>query len=191
MYSLFLRVDGIKRLCEEFKSKVNNFVTKIVHDQEREEEMVERLLDLKGFIDEALPEAFVNVSISDSSANVDVKPTKTVNLDFVHAASDAFQAGFRGRKLKPAEMIAKYLDRAMRKGQQNATTDDFNKIMQRVLGLYRYTQGGKFDALLIVNRTDDLIVSQTRMCLGLFIIKLWRDVSLHSAVHRTRPKNKY
>ncbi len=139
MYNLFSRVDGLKHLCEEFKLKVNLFVAKIVHDQERDEEMVDRLLDFKGFIDEALPEAFVDVSIS--SSNVDVKPTRTVNRDFVHAASDAFQAGFRGRKLKPAEMIAKYLDRAMRKGQQEASTEEFNKIMQQVLGLYRYTQG--------------------------------------------------
>ncbi|KLO17574.1 Cullin-domain-containing protein [Schizopora paradoxa] len=141
MYSLFSRVDGLKRLCEEFKAKVTASVAKIVNDKEREEEMVDRLLELKGFIDEALPIAFVNVSISDSAAaNVDVKPTRTTNIDFVHAASDAFQAGFRGRKLKPAEMIAKYLDRAMRKGQQDATTEDFNKVMQRVLVLYRYTQ---------------------------------------------------
>ncbi|KZT58431.1 hypothetical protein CALCODRAFT_432704 [Calocera cornea HHB12733] len=53
---------------------------------------------------------------------------------------DAFEKGFAGRVKKPAEMIAKYIDQAMRKGQRSASDDEFNRLLNEALGLYRFTK---------------------------------------------------
>jgi len=47
--------------------------------------------------------------------------------------------GFKVRRAKPAEMIAKYLDKAMRKGQGKATDTEFLDMLNKVLALYRFT----------------------------------------------------
>lgn len=113
----------------------------IVKDTEKDDEMVQRLLDLKAFLDSALHKAFAN--------DVDVPPVgtskagitseKQPNKDFGYALQDAFQTGFQTRRNKPAEMIAKYLDKAMRKGQKGASDTAFEALLDSVLGLYRFT----------------------------------------------------
>ena len=127
MYSLFSRVDGLGVLCGAYKAHVHNVVSGVVNDKERDEEMVDRLLDFKGFIDAALVEAF------------------TGDKQFKNAATDAFATGFRLRKIVPAEKIAKYLDREMRRGQRDASDDEFQKKLEAVLGLYRFTRGKHAD----------------------------------------------
>lgn len=140
--------------------------------------MVSRLLDFREFIDKALPEAFSDPDpaaakihpIPESDASVipmdtDVPQSaeplvalppvvpKKINRTFVHAATDAFQAGFRVRPNKPAEMIAKYIDRAMRRGQQDASNEEFEHVLDSALGLYRFTQGAYCSCLLNVETT--------------------------------------
>jgi hypothetical protein len=83
---------------------------------------------------------------------------------WIDAINDAFAKGFLARKNKPAEMIgvspacfsaphrthgllAKSLDAAMRKGQKNATDEEFFVYLRRVLTLYRFSTG---EALLIL-----------------------------------------
>ncbi|KAL5534761.1 hypothetical protein ACEPAG_1225 [Sanghuangporus baumii] len=122
MYSLFSRVDGLGVLCGAFKDHVHKVVLTLVNDKERDEEMVDRLLDFKAFIDTALVEAFVG------------------DRQFKNAATDAFATGFRVRKIVPAEKIAKYLDRDMRRGQKGASDEEFQKKLEAVLGLYRFTR---------------------------------------------------
>ena len=79
---------------------------------------------------------------------------------WVDAINDAFAKGFSARKNKPAEMIgmspciamrhithriiAKSLDAAMRKGQKNATDEEFFIYLRRVLTLYRFSTGEAF-----------------------------------------------
>ena len=48
--------------------------------------------------------------------------------------------GFKARRSKPAEMIAKYLDKAMRKGQGESTDTDFDTTLTNVLELYRFSE---------------------------------------------------
>jgi cullin-4 len=57
----------------------------------------------------------------------------------VYALSDAFTTGFKGRRSTPAEMIAKYLDKAMRHGQAGAGDEEFEALLDSVLGLHRFT----------------------------------------------------
>ncbi|THG96189.1 hypothetical protein EW026_g5599 [Hermanssonia centrifuga] len=156
MYNKFSRVDGLKVLQVSFKKYVKEQVAIIVKDVAKEEKMVENLLQFKYFCDSLTADAFANVepvttvksiapSVASTSAlpmdvDVDTAPPKKIpNQEFVYALSDAFQQGFKARRNKPAEMIAKYLDKAMRKGQKGKEEVDFMSELDRVLTLYRYT----------------------------------------------------
>jgi cullin-4 len=106
--------------------------------------MVERLLNFKAFAEKAANAAFVDYTPlstdgASTSKNVPRKYEATPNVDYDYAIRDGFQAGFSKRRNKPAEMIAKYLDRAMRKGQKSATDTEFMTLLERVLQLYRFT----------------------------------------------------
>ena len=131
-------------------------VTSIVKDQEHDEEMVQRLLEFRAFCDKLCEEAFVDVikeglHESTKPAASPVKPgssslatakpaaTRVPNKDFKYATIDAFSMGFKARRNKPAEMIAKYLDRAMRKGQKGKRDEEFQAELDAALGLYRFT----------------------------------------------------
>ena len=125
-------------------------------DQEHDEEMVQRLLEFRAFCDKLCEEAFVDVikeglHESTKPAASPVKPgssslatakpaaTRVPNKDFKYATIDAFSMGFKARRNKPAEMIAKYLDRAMRKGQKGKRDEEFQAELDAALGLYRFT----------------------------------------------------
>lgn len=104
--------------------------------------MVQNLLDFKLFIDSTLPTAFADEipvpAVGTSQAGA-APPRKQPNQEFVYAVSDAFQHGFRARRNKPAEMIAKYLDKAMRHGQKGVSDAEFEGMLDSVLALYRFT----------------------------------------------------
>ncbi|KZT68852.1 Cullin-domain-containing protein [Daedalea quercina L-15889] len=157
MYKLFARVEGQKVLCAAYKLHVVSTVKNIVEDQARDEEMVQRLLDFKAFCDKLCAEAFVDIikegvpeaskpaaspaKVGSSSTVVaDLAVTKIPNKTFSYATIDAFTLGFKARRNKPAEMIAKYLDRAMRKGQKGKRDEDFQAELDAALGLYRFTE---------------------------------------------------
>lgn len=161
---------------------IQNKVAEIVKDKERDEEMVDRLLDFKVFIDAALPAAFSEIessptpAVASSSTNpsalastsnlhgVAAPQKRTVNRDFIHAATDAFTTGFRVRRNKPAEMIAKFLDRAMRRGQKGSSDEEFQRILDSVLGLYNYTQGTAAFRFYIPTWAYADAIAQTKMC---------------------------
>lgn len=117
----------------------------IVTDLPRDGEMVERLLHFKSFAEKAAKTAFVDYTPlpstngASTSRNAPQQYKAAPNVDYDYAIRDGFQAGFSKRRNKPAEMIAKYLDRAMRKGQRSATDAEFTILLERALQLYRFT----------------------------------------------------
>ncbi|KAI0638919.1 Cullin-domain-containing protein [Trametes polyzona] len=120
MYKLFAKVGGLKVLNGTFKLYVQKTVKGIVTDQEHDDEMVPRLLEFKTFCDKLVAQAFPN-------------------KDFTYGLEDAFRAGFKARRNKPAEMIAKHIDKAMRRGQKAKRDEDFQAELDAVLALYRFT----------------------------------------------------
>ncbi|KII86249.1 hypothetical protein PLICRDRAFT_55976 [Plicaturopsis crispa FD-325 SS-3] len=132
MYKLFARVDGLAVLCTAFKTYVQTKVQGIVKDKVNDERMVDRLLEFKKLVDTVVSDAF-------SDDVVEVKGAQTANQDFSYAVTDAFTLGFKSRPRIPAEMIAKYLDRAMRKGQRDMSDTDFETLLDSALRLYRFT----------------------------------------------------
>lgn len=115
--------------------------------------MVPRLLEFKAFADKLVATSFVDVvsappgptasqpQASSSTAPTAPIPQSTVqpNREFSYGLIDAFQAGFKARHNKPAEMIAKYMDKAMRRGQKGKRDEDFAAELDGVLTLYRFT----------------------------------------------------
>lgn len=128
-------------------------VSAIVKDPTQDEEMVPRLLEFKAFADKLVNGAFadevVQRALETTKSSAAAGPsraaelarasTKVPNQDFGYALIDAFASGFKARRNKPAEMIAKYLDRAMRKGQKGKKDEDFQAELDAALGLYRFT----------------------------------------------------
>jgi len=160
MYDLFKRVDGVKALVFAFRSYVRRTVEDIVKDQDRDEEMVQRLLDFKQLADNTISNYFCDEKIGATPTNPKTSPrkarsssnsvnrlgeastsasTKLPNSDFTYALTDAFNVGFKARRNRPAEMIAKYLDKLMRKGQGKTSDKEFERLLDAVLALYRFT----------------------------------------------------
>ncbi|TRM66353.1 Cullin [Schizophyllum amplum] len=157
-YELFSRVNGLAKLCNVWKSYVNRKVTAIVTDKEQDAQMVDRLLEFRDQASRTVEHCFlaqkpegkpmtaetlqgegtaINSSTEASSSAI---PARAPNQDFVYALTDAFGTGFKSRRSKPAEMIARYLDTTLRKGQKNASDKDFEKSLDAALSLYRYTE---------------------------------------------------
>lgn len=121
---------------------------KIVKDSAHDEDMVRRLLEFKANMDEAISSAFLDLKVepisavtshSRPSASTSAPPVKQPNQEFIYIVGDAFALGFKARRNKPAEMLAKFLDKTMRKGQGTLSDDKYEALLDSVLALYRYT----------------------------------------------------
>ena len=111
--------------------------------------MVENLLLLKRHCDAVVKNAFVDeVPIArptpsrasgSHAADDGERVERVVNRQCEYAVQDAFQEGFKARRNKPAEMIAKYLDKAMRRGQKGKDDQTYSADLDAALSLYRFT----------------------------------------------------
>jgi cullin 4 len=118
-------------------------------DASKDEMMVDRLLICKAHCDQVVSEAFYNEvrvpravpSKPSTSAATDDGPLvqRVPNREFGYALTDAFAEGFKARRNKPAEMIAKHLDRAMRRGQKGKDDRAYEADLGAALSLYRFT----------------------------------------------------
>jgi cullin 4 len=167
IYKIFVQVQGTKILCNAFKAHVEASATtvfwlflhkfntssqlrvqKIVSNPVLDDDMINLLLELKTFVDDVIENAFTDPnpttppsSKAESKQSLKKTVTSTKLLkDFVYAASDAFTAGFATRPSKPAELLARHLDRALRKGQKGASDAQFARYLDNVLGLYKFTK---------------------------------------------------
>jgi cullin 4 len=102
--------------------------------------MVQRLLEFKSFADSLVNFVFVEEPTPDVAELAPQKAATNSNSQFGYALIDAFQTGFRARRNKPAEMIAKYIDKAAREPTRDAAEADYEHRMDAVLALYRFTE---------------------------------------------------
>ncbi|KAK7047188.1 hypothetical protein VNI00_006854 [Paramarasmius palmivorus] len=139
MYQLFTRVGGIKTLCAAFKAHFEDTVKAIVTGPEAE--MVEHLLESKNLAETVMKTSFLteNLSQASTAASTSTPVPKRPDPDFIHALNDAFASGFKARRKKPAEAIAKHLDKLLRKGQGSTSDAEYEALLDSVLSLYRYS----------------------------------------------------
>ncbi|KAG9223485.1 hypothetical protein CCMSSC00406_0006977 [Pleurotus cornucopiae] len=145
MYKLFTKV-GVQHLLKlSFRKYVSDKAKQIVTDTQMEDNMVMRLLELKKDMDRAVTTSFVDQVSTPPTSQPGLASTSTSsstpipNKEFFQASDEGFRAGFKARRNKPAELIAKHLDKLMRKGQGASSDAEYTRLLESVLGLYRYT----------------------------------------------------
>ncbi|KAK0204245.1 Cullin-4B [Desarmillaria ectypa] len=138
LYKLYVRVGGEKVLCAAFRGYMQTSITDIVTDKARDDDMVRRLLELRELANTAISTSFCDDDYVEATSTSAPPPTKA-NQEFLYALSDAFTHGFKARRNKPAEMIATYLDKLMRRGQGATSEESHTETLDAALALYRYT----------------------------------------------------
>jgi cullin-4 len=141
MYSLFRRVDGLKPLQKAFRDYIQKVVESIVKDASKDDEMVPRLLKRKSEADNTISKAFLAPPpASHKQSSASKLPPMRRDPAFVTALNDAFTYGFRARRSKPAEMIARYLHQQLRKGQKGVGDGEYQAGLDAALALYRFSE---------------------------------------------------
>ncbi|PNH08922.1 Cullin-4 [Tetrabaena socialis] len=102
LYGLLARVGASEALRAAFREHVRATGLALVKDEEKDKEMVERLLDLKARLDEVVASAFGRAE------------------PFAASLKDSFEHFINQRANKPAELIAKFVDARLRAGGRAA-----------------------------------------------------------------------
>lgn len=128
LYNLFNRIkDGLKLLRLEFAVYIKKTGRLIVvnpnNDPEKDKDMVQQLLDFKDRIDNVISECFQK------------------NEKFVNSMKESFESFINQRQNKPAELIAKFLDSKLRAGNKEATEEELEKLLDKILVIFRFIHG--------------------------------------------------
>jgi len=123
-YSLLCRVkNGTQELCTCFCTFVKKRGRTIVIDPEKDKTMVQELLDFK----EKLNNIVVNCYQS--------------NEKFINSLKESFENFINQRLNKPAEMIAKFVDSKLRAGNKEATEEELERLLDKIMVLFRFIHG--------------------------------------------------
>merc|ERR1712168_778286 len=63
------------------------------------------------------------------------------NESFINAMNEAFEAFINRRPNKPAELIAKYVDSKLRAGNKEATEEELEKLLDKIMVIFRFIHG--------------------------------------------------
>ncbi|GFN79945.1 cullin-4a [Plakobranchus ocellatus] len=126
--NLFSHVkDGLKLLRQEFAAYIKKTGRLIVvnpsNDAEKDRDMVQQLLDFKDKIDNVIAECFGK------------------NEKFINSMKESFESFINQRQNKPAELIAKYVDSKLRAGNKEATEEELEKLLDKILVIFRFIHG--------------------------------------------------
>uniref|UniRef100_A0A673CMB7 Cullin-4B n=1 Tax=Sphaeramia orbicularis TaxID=375764 RepID=A0A673CMB7_9TELE len=113
LYQLFSRVRG----------GVQYLVFTIVINPEKDKTMVQELLDFKDKVDHIIDVCFMK------------------NEKFVNAMKEAFETFINKRPNKPAELIAKHVDSKLRAGNKEATDEELEKMLDKIMIIFRFIYG--------------------------------------------------
>nr|CAG4651613.1 EOG090X01NX [Triops cancriformis] len=124
LYSLLSRVkNGLQELVTHFSSYIKKRGRTLVIDPEKDKSMVQELLDFKDRNDSIVAECFQK------------------NEKFVNSLKEAFENFVNQRLNKPAELIAKYVDAKLRAGNKEATEEELEKMLDKIMVLFRFIHG--------------------------------------------------
>ena len=121
MYSLLGRVSGGH---DELKGKLCDYVKKrgrlIVVNPEKDKTMVQELLDFKQKLDTIMQECFKS------------------NETFIVSMKESCESFINTRQNKPAELIAKFVDSKLRAGNKEASEEELEKLLDKIMVIFRY-----------------------------------------------------
>nr|XP_031532016.1 cullin-4A [Vicugna pacos] len=124
MYQLFSRVRGGQQvLLQHWSDYIKTFGTTIVINPEKDKDMVQDLLDFKDRVDHVIEVCFQR------------------NEKFVSLMKESFEAFINKRPNKPAELIAKHVDSKLRAGNKEATDEELERILDKIMIIFRFIHG--------------------------------------------------
>ncbi|XP_064185316.1 cullin-4B isoform X2 [Anguilla rostrata] len=124
LYQLFSRVrGGVQALLQQWIEYIKAFGSTIVINPEKDKTMVQELLDFKDKVDHIIDVCFLK------------------NEKFVNAMKEAFETFINKRPNKPAELIAKYVDSKLRAGNKEATDEELEKMLDKIMIIFRFIYG--------------------------------------------------
>lgn len=124
LYQLFSRVrGGVQVLLQHWIEYIKAFGSTIVINPEKDRTMVQELLDFKDKVDHVIDVCFLK------------------NEKFVNAMKEAFETFINKRPNKPAELIAKHVDSKLRAGNKEATDEELEKMLDKIMIIFRFIYG--------------------------------------------------
>uniref|UniRef100_H2TIT4 Cullin 4B n=1 Tax=Takifugu rubripes TaxID=31033 RepID=H2TIT4_TAKRU len=124
LYQLFSRVrSGVQVLLQHWIEYIKAFGSTIVINPEKDKTMVQELLDFKDKVDCIIDICFMK------------------NEKFVNAMKEAFETFINKRPNKPAELIAKHVDSKLRAGNKEATDEELEKMLDKIMIIFRFIYG--------------------------------------------------
>uniref|UniRef100_UPI00358F8003 cullin-4A-like isoform X1 n=1 Tax=Myxine glutinosa TaxID=7769 RepID=UPI00358F8003 len=124
LYQLFSRVKGgLQTLLHHWSEYIKVFGTTIVVNPEKDRTMVQELLDFKDKVDHVVEVCFQR---SDR---------------FVVAMKEACETFINKRLNKPAELIAKYVDTKLKAGNKEATDEELERLLDKIMIIFRFIHG--------------------------------------------------
>ena len=115
-------VQPLSHLRSAFSDYIRTKVEEIVKDKTKDDQMIERLLQVKSGMDQISSEAFKRDS------------------DFAATQRDAFAWGINRRDNKPPELVAKHLDALLKSGNKTMTDSELETALNDSLVLFRFTK---------------------------------------------------
>ncbi|KAI5712815.1 hypothetical protein M8J75_011392 [Diaphorina citri] len=124
LYNLFSRVrKGTTELCVNVNGYIKKKGRTIVIDPEKDKTMVQELLDFKDKMDNIVCNCFQK------------------NEKFGNSLKEAFEFFINQRANKPAELIAKFVDSKLRAGNKEATEEELERLLDKIMVLFRFIHG--------------------------------------------------
>ncbi|KAM6952899.1 cullin-4B [Lycodopsis pacificus] len=124
LHQLFSRVrGGVQVLLQHWIEYIKAFGSTIVINPEKDKTMVQELLDFKDKVDHVIDICFMK------------------NEKFVNAMKEAFETFINKRPNKPAELIAKHVDSKLRAGNKEATDEELEKMLDKIMIIFRFIYG--------------------------------------------------
>uniref|UniRef100_A0ACB8FJ67 Cullin-4A n=1 Tax=Sphaerodactylus townsendi TaxID=933632 RepID=A0ACB8FJ67_9SAUR len=124
MCQLFSRVKGgQQQLLNSWGEYIKSFGTAIVINPEKDKDMVQELLDFKDKMDHIIEVCFQ-------------KNEKCINL-----MKESFETFINKRPNKPAELIAKHVDTKLRAGNKEATDEELERTLDKIMIIFRFIHG--------------------------------------------------
>uniref|UniRef100_A0A8B9KES1 Cullin 4A n=1 Tax=Astyanax mexicanus TaxID=7994 RepID=A0A8B9KES1_ASTMX len=121
LYQLFSKVKGgLPVLLQFWRDYIKSFGGEIVGSPEKDKDMVQELLDFKDKMDNVAQRCFQR------------------NESFINAMKEAFESFINKRPNKPAELIAKYVDSKLRAGNKEATEEELERILDKIMIIFRF-----------------------------------------------------
>lgn len=124
MYNLLGRIkDGHQELCVQFNSYIKEKGRVIVTNPEKDRTMVQDLLNFKDALDQIINDCFGK------------------SEKFTTSMKEAFEYFINQRANKPAELIAKFVDSKLKAGNKEASEEELEKLLDKIMVLFRFING--------------------------------------------------